>query len=112
MDGDFMEWEIGNIKIKNQVVLAPMAGISNPSFIKIAKEMGVGLAYTEMISAEALVRNNKKTMDMLKGINELDIPIGIQLFGSNPKTMAEASKYINSVYPKAFIEMNGVGYTL
>ena len=57
-------WQIGNIKIKNRVVLAPMAGISNPSFIKIVEEMGLGLAFTELLSAEGIVRSNKKTLEM------------------------------------------------
>ena len=50
-----MEWKIGNVKIKNQVVLAPMAGYSNTSFRKIIKEMGAGLIYAEMVSDKALV---------------------------------------------------------
>lgn len=89
-----MEWNIGNIKIKNQVGLAPMAGISNPSYMKICEEMGVGWAVTELISAEAIVRNNKKTLEMLNGIDTLNIPVGIQIFGSEPSTMAEASKIL------------------
>ena len=104
-----MTFKIGNIEIENQVVLAPMAGISNPSFIRIAEEMGVGLAYTEMISAEAIVRGNKKTFDMLKGIEKLNIPIGIQLFGDNPKTMAKAAKIVVEAcgtYQKTFVDIN------
>ena len=70
-------WKIGNVEIKNQVVLAPMAGISNPAYIKICEEMNVGYAITELISSEAIIRNNKKTLSMLNGINELNIPIAI-----------------------------------
>lgn len=99
-------WQIGNIKIKNQIVLAPMAGISNPAFISIVAEMGLGLAYTELISAEAIVRNNKKTFEMLNGIDSLDIPVGIQLFGSKPETIATAAKIITSLYQNAFIDIN------
>ncbi len=98
--------KIGNIEIKNKVVLAPMAGVSNPAYMKIASEMGVGLAYTELISAEAIVRHNKKTLDMLKGIETLDIPVGIQLFGGDSKVMAEAAKIVSNLYPKAFIDIN------
>ena len=58
-----MSFKIGNIEIKNQVALAPMAGISNPTYIKICEQMGVGYAITELISAEAIVRNNKKTLE-------------------------------------------------
>ena len=59
-----MEWYIGNVKINNQVVLAPMAGICNSSFRRICKEMGCGLIYAEMVSDKAITYNNKKTIDM------------------------------------------------
>ena len=55
--------KIGDIEIKHKTVLAPMAGISNPSYIKICEEMGVGYAITELISAEAIVRKNKETFE-------------------------------------------------
>ena len=89
-----MKWKIGNVDINNQVGLAPMAGISNPAYMKICEEMGVGFAVTELISAEAIVRNNKKTLEMLNGIDTLNIPVGIQIFGSEPETMAKASKIL------------------
>ena len=92
-----MSFKIGNINIKNRVVLAPMAGISNPSFMKICEEMGVGYAVTELISAEAIVRNNKKTFDMLKGIETLKIPVAVQLFGSNEKTLAQAAQILTNL---------------
>lgn len=101
-----MDFKIGNIKIKNQVVLAPMAGISNPTYIKICEEMGVGYAITELISAEAIIRDNKKTFEMLKGIEKINIPVAIQLFGSNPSTLASAAKIVNKLYPKAIIDIN------
>ncbi len=99
-------WKIGNIKINNKIVLAPMAGISNSSYIKICEKMGLGLAYTELISAEAIVRNNKKTFDMLKGIETLKIPVAIQLFGSDAKTLANAAKIITDLYKNVFIDIN------
>ena len=101
-----MKWNIGNIEIKNGIVLAPMAGISNPTFISIAQELGVGLAFTELISSEAIIRNNAKTLEMLKGLDEITIPVGVQLFGSNPDTMAEAAKIITELYPNVFIDIN------
>ena len=101
-----MKWKIGNIEIKNQIVLAPMAGISNPAYMKICEEMGIGYAVTELISAEAIVRDNKKTFDMLKGIDELNIPVAIQIFGSNADTMAEAAKIITSIYKNVVIDIN------
>ena len=54
-------FKIGNIEIQNKVILAPMAGVSNPAYFKICEEMGLGYAITELISSEAIVRNNKKT---------------------------------------------------
>ena len=52
-------WYIGNVEIKNRVVLAPMAGICNSSFRRIVKEMGAGLIYAEMVSDKAIFYNNK-----------------------------------------------------
>lgn len=101
-----MKWKIGNKKIKNQVCLAPMAGISNAAYMKICEEMEVGYAITELISAEAIVRENKKTFDMLKGYEKLKIPIAIQIFGANPKTMAKAAKIITQEYPNVIIDIN------
>lgn len=101
-----MKWKIGNVEINNQVGLAPMAGISNPAYMKICSEMNVGFAVTELISAEALVRGNKKTFEMLNGIDKLNIPVGIQLFGSNPKVMSEATKIVCSTYKVSFIDIN------
>ena len=66
-----MSFKIGNIEIKNSIVLAPMAGISNPTYIKLCEGFGLGFAITELISAEAIVRDNKKTLDMLKTDEEV-----------------------------------------
>lgn len=99
-------WKIGNIEIKNRVALAPMAGISNPAYMKIAEEMGCGWAITELISAEAIVRDNKKTFDMLNGFENLSMPVSIQLFGSNPDSIAKAAQIITKKYPKALIDIN------
>lgn len=99
-------FKIGNVEIKNNVVLAPMAGISNPAYIKICEEFGLGYAVTELISAEAIVRNNKKTIDMLNGIDNLNIPVGVQIFGSNPTTMAKAAKMLVDLYNIKIIDIN------
>ena len=58
-------WKIGNVDIKNKVVLAPMAGLSNPAYMRICEEEGIGYAITELISAEAIVRDNKSTVNVL-----------------------------------------------
>ena len=101
-----MKWNIGNVEIKNQVVLAPMAGVSNPTYMKICEDMGVGYVVSELISAEAIVRDNKKTLKMLEGIDTLNIPYAIQLFGANPTTLRAAARIINKLYPKAIIDIN------
>ena len=77
-----MEWYIGNVKIANQVILAPMAGISNSSFRRICKEMGAGLVYAEMVSDKAIYYENKKTIDLLYMRDE-ERPIAQQIFGSD-----------------------------
>lgn len=59
-------WQIGNVKIKNQVVMAPMAGISNTSYRFIIKSFGAGLIYAEMVSDKAIVYGSSKTLDLLK----------------------------------------------
>ena len=58
-------WQIGDVKIQNQVVLAPMAGVCNSAYRKIVKEMGCGLIYAEMVSDKAITYGSKKTREML-----------------------------------------------
>lgn len=99
-------WKIGDVEIKNKIALAPMAGISNPAYIKICEELGLGYAITELISAEAIVRDNKKTFDMLNGIDSLNIPVAIQIFGSNPETMGKAAKILTDRYNAKIIDIN------
>ena len=57
-------WSIGNVKIANKIVLAPMAGICNSAFRRICKEMGCGLIYAEMVSDKAIFYNNQKTIEI------------------------------------------------
>ena len=99
-------WSIGNVKIKNKVVLAPMAGISDPSYMRIVEELGCGYAITELISAEAIVRENKKTFEMLNGMEKIKMPIAIQLFGGNAKVLSEAAKIIEKKFHPAVIDIN------
>ena len=101
-----MNWKIGNVKIKNRIALAPMAGVSNPSYMKICEEMGCSYAVTELISAEAIVRDNKKTFDMLKGYEDINMPVGLQLFGSDAKVISKAAKIIEQTSLFDFIDIN------
>ena len=86
-------WKIGNVEIKNKIVLAPMAGISNTSYRKIIKEMGAGLIYAEMVSDKALVFSNEKTFDLLK-MDDMERPITQQIFGSDLESFVEAAKIV------------------
>lgn len=100
-----MEWNIGNVKIKNQVVLAPMAGICNSAFRRICKEMGCGLIYAEMVSDKAISYNNKKTIDMLY-MTEEERPIVQQIFGSDKESFVVAAKYIYENMQPDIIDIN------
>ena len=98
-------WKIGNIEIKNRIVLAPMAGISNTSYRKIIKEMGAGLIYAEMVSDKALVYSNEKTFDLLK-MDEMERPIAQQIFGSDLESFVEAAKIIEEKMHPDIIDIN------
>ena len=100
-----MEWKIGNVRIKNQVVLAPMAGICNSAFRRICKEMGCGLIYAEMVSDKAITYNNKKTIDMLY-MTEDERPIVQQIFGSDKESFVVAAKYIYENMHPDIIDIN------
>ena len=98
-------WKIGNVEIKNRIVFAPMAGISNESFRKIIKSMNPGLIYSEMISNMGIIYNSKNTIDMLK-INDKERPISIQIFGSDEETFIQAAKYIEENIHPDIIDIN------
>ncbi len=98
-------WKIGNVEIKNKIVMAPMAGISNSAYRKICKEMGCGLIYAEMVSDKAISFGNKKTIDMLY-MEEIERPIAQQIFGSDKDSFVEAAKYIEKVMKPDIIDIN------
>jgi len=78
---------IGNIKLENNLILAPMAGITDLAFRLICKEMGAGLVVTEMVSAKGMYYNDEKTHDLTTIINK-ERPVALQIFGSDPYIMA------------------------
>ncbi|WP_295726596.1 tRNA dihydrouridine synthase DusB, partial [uncultured Methanobrevibacter sp.] len=88
-----MKWKIGNVKIDNQIVLAPMAGICDSSFRRIVKSMGCGLIETEMVSTRAIMHLNRKTREMLE-MTDYERPIAQQIFGSDSESFKNASAYI------------------
>lgn len=98
-------WKIGNIEIKNKIVLAPMAGISNTSYRKIIKEMGAGLIYAEMVSDKAITYGNEKTYDLLK-MDESERPIAQQIFGSDVESFVIAAKKIEANMKPDIIDIN------
>lgn len=100
-----MEWKIGNVVIPNQVVLAPMAGVSNSAYRRICKEFGCGLVYAEMVSDKAITFQNQKTLDMLV-MSEGERPIAQQIFGSDVDSFVQAAKYIYEVMRPDIIDIN------
>src|SRR6056297_2347530 len=101
-----IKMKIGNIKLENNIVIAPMAGITDTAYRTILKEMGAGLLFTEMISAKGLYYNDRKTNELLR-IEEKNKPVAIQLFGSEPKIFQEViKKYINKNENIEFIDIN------
>ena len=98
-------WKIGNIEIKNRVVLAPMAGVCNSAFRRIIKEMGCGLVYAEMVSDKAIFYKNQKTIDMLY-MTDYERPIAQQIFGSDKESFVDAAKYIYDNMHPDIIDIN------
>ncbi|SHJ89406.1 tRNA dihydrouridine synthase DusB [Paramaledivibacter caminithermalis] len=86
--------KIGNINIENPVALGPMAGVTDLTFRLICKEFGCGIVFTEMVSAKGIYYNDPKTKELMK-IEERERPVALQIFGSDPKIMAEVAKRIN-----------------
>ena len=100
-----MKWKIGDVKIDNQIVLAPMAGICDSAFRRIVKSMGCGLIETEMVSDKAIMYDNYKTKEMLY-MTEEERPISQQIFGADPKSFEIASKYIYENMKPDIIDIN------
>ncbi len=96
--------QIGNVSLKNNIILAPMAGVSDLPFRLLCSEYGAGMVCMEMISAKAVHYNNKNTETLLK-IHEGEAPVSLQLFGNDPKLMAEIAKRIED-RPFAVLDIN------
>lgn len=113
--------KIGNVKLKNNLILAPIAGYSDVGFRFLAKKYGAGLTFTEMISAKALCYGNQKTFELLATFDG-ESPVGVQLFGSCPEDFARAVQMkelekfdiidINMGCPAPKIYQNGEGSAL
>lgn len=86
-------WSIGNITLDGNLILAPMAGVTDLPFRLLCKEQGADLIYTEMVSAKGIMYNNKNTEELLR-IDEKERPVALQLFGSDPDIISEQAKRI------------------
>ncbi len=101
-----MKLKIGNVELGENVILAPMAGVTDITYRTICKGMGAGLVCTEMVSAKGLYYNDIKTNRLMK-INEDNRPVSLQIFGSDPDIMAYVvEKYINERNDIDIIDVN------
>lgn len=98
------ELQIGSVTLENNVLLAPMAGVTDLPFRLLCREQGVGLACMEMISAKAILYKNKNTESLL-AIHPQEGAVSLQLFGSDPKILSEMAKKIED-RPFAILDIN------
>ena len=96
--------KIGNVVIDNNIALGPMAGVTDLPFRILCKEQGCGLLYTEMVSAKAILYNNKNTEELLKTLPE-EAPLAVQLFGNDPDIMTEIALRLEEM-PFDMIDIN------
>lgn len=100
-----MKWKIGNVEIPNQVVVAPMAGVTNSAFRVICKRFGAGYVVCEMISDRGIVYHNQRTLNMMD-VEPEEHPMGIQIFGGTKETLVEAAKYVDQHTAADVIDIN------
>lgn len=100
-----MEWKIGDITIPNQLVVAPMAGVTNTAFRMICKKFGAGLVVCEMISDRGIIYGNKKTLSMMT-VDPNEHPMSIQIFGGTKETLVEAAKFVDQNTDADIIDIN------
>ena len=97
-------FQIGTVKIENRLALGPMAGVTDLPFRLLCREQGCGLLYTEMVSAKAILYNNKNTKDLLRVLPQ-ERPVAVQLFGSDPEIMSAMAARIEDG-PYDIIDVN------
>lgn len=95
---------IGNVLLDNSYVLGPMAGVTDLPFRLLCKEQGAGLLCMEMVSAKGILYNNKNTENLLE-IHPEEVPVSLQLFGSDPKIVSEMAKKIEE-RPFSILDIN------
>ena len=96
--------KIGNIELENNLILAPMAGVTDLPFRLLCKEQGAGLLCMEMVSAKAILYQNKNTKELLS-IDEKEHPVSLQLFGSDPEIISEIARQIEEL-PFDILDIN------
>lgn len=96
--------KIGNVLLENSYVLGPMAGVTDLPFRLLCKEQGAGLLCMEMVSAKGIFYNNKNTESLLQ-IHPKEVPVSLQLFGSDPKIVSEMAKRIEE-RPFSILDIN------
>ena len=99
-----MRLRIGNVELENNLILAPMAGVTDMSFRQLCREQGCGLLVTEMVSAKAILYKNRNTKDLM-AIGEGERPVSIQLFGSDPEIVSDIAHQIEDG-PYDIIDLN------
>lgn len=95
---------IGSLQLENNVILAPMAGVTDQPFRILCREQGCGMVVTEMVSAKAILYKNKNTRELLQ-ISPEEMPVSVQLFGSDPEIMAQIAAQLEEG-PYAAIDVN------
>lgn len=100
-----MVLKIGRVEIENPVFLAPMAGVTDLPYRILARELGCGLVYSEMVSDKGINYKNEHTLEMLK-TDPRERPVSLQLFGENPASVARAAQYVESLGTADLIDLN------
>lgn len=99
-----MRLRIGNVELENNLILAPMAGVTDQAFRLLCKEQGCGLLYTEMVSAKAILYHNRNTKELME-VSEGERPVALQLFGSDPEIVSSIAHQIEDG-PYDLIDLN------
>lgn len=97
--------KIGPIQLKNQVILAPMAGVCNPAFRLIAKEFGAGLVCAEMVADRGIISQNERSLEMLY-VDEREKPLSLQIFGGSRETLVQAAQMVDKNTNADIIDIN------
>jgi tRNA-dihydrouridine synthase B len=96
---------IDGLKIEYPVFLAPMAGVTDKPFRTMCKSFGAAVVFTEFVSSEGIIRGNDKTINYMR-FDEIERPIGIQIFGHDPETLARSAQYIEENLKPDIIDLN------